>query len=125
MNFGFTDSNQNITVIGDVDSEWSWGRAEYIETLKFFPLKFCMNIKLLSKQHIENMLSDSKIYLKNQSRQNRLVVFFKYFIYLFLERGREGDREGEKHQCVVASCAPPTGNLACNPGMCPDQESTQ
>ena len=35
---------------------------------------------------------------------------FKDFIYLFLERVREGDREGEKHQCVVASHAPPTGN---------------
>ena len=30
----------------------------------------------------------------------------KYFIYLFLERGRDGDREGEEHQCVVASRAP-------------------
>ena len=34
----------------------------------------------------------------------------------------EGEREGEKHQCVVASRAPPTGDLACNPGMCPDWE---
>ena len=24
---------------------------------------------------------------------------------------------------MVASCTPPTGDLACNPGMCPDQES--
>ena len=30
---------------------------------------------------------------------------------------------GKKHQCVVASCAPPTGDLARNPGMCPDWES--
>ena len=42
---------------------------------------------------------------------------------MFRERGREGEREGEKHQCVVASYAPPTGDLACNPGMCPDWES--
>ena len=49
---------------------------------------------------------------------NKVVVFFKDFIYLFLERGREG----EKHQCVVATRVPPTGDLACNPGMCPDQE---
>ena len=27
--------------------------------------------------------------------------------------------------CVVASCVPPTGDLARNPGMCPDWESTQ
>ena len=48
-----------------------------------------------------------------------LSFFNKYFIYLFLERGREGEREGEKHQCVVASGAPPTEDLAHNPGMYP------
>ena len=37
----------------------------------------------------------------------------------------EGEREGEEHHCVVASCAPPTGDLACNPGMCPDWKSNQ
>ena len=34
----------------------------------------------------------------------------------------EGEREEEKHQCVVAFCLSPTGDLACNPGMCPDWE---
>ena len=43
----------------------------------------------------------------------------------FRQRGREEEREGEKHQCVVASPAPPIGDLACNPGMCPDWESNQ
>ena len=48
------------------------------------------------------------------------------FIYLFFrEKGREGEREGEKHQCMVASHMPPTGDLAHNPGMCPDWESNQ
>ena len=37
--------------------------------------------------------------------------------------GREGEREGEKHHCVVVSHAPSTGDLAHNPGMCPDWES--
>ena len=42
-----------------------------------------------------------------------LSFFFKDFIHLFLgNRGREGD----KQQCVVASCVPPTGDLARNPG---------
>ena len=44
---------------------------------------------------------------------------------LFLERGRKGEREGKKHQCVVASCTSPTGDLARNPGTCPDWESYQ
>ena len=45
--------------------------------------------------------------------------FLKRF-YLFLERGeKEGEWEGEKHQCVVVSHAPPTGDVARNTGMCP------
>ena len=47
------------------------------------------------------------------------------YIFIFRERGREREREGEKHQCVVASRTPPTGDLACNPDMCPDWESNQ
>ena len=37
-------------------------------------------------------------------------------------REREQEREGEKHQCVVASHASPVGDLALNLGMCPDWE---
>ena len=37
----------------------------------------------------------------------------------------EGEREEEKHQCVVAFHAPPTGDLAHSPGMCPDWELNQ
>ena len=54
-----------------------------------------------------------------------IYLFIKYFIYLFLDGGMEEDREGEKYQCVVAVCMPPTGDLACNPGMFPDWESNQ
>ena len=35
------------------------------------------------------------------------------------------EKEGEKLQCMVASQMPPTGDLAHNPGMCPDWESNQ
>ena len=49
-------------------------------------------------------------------------IFIK-ILFIFRVRGREGEREGEKHQCVVASRVPPTRDLACNPGTCPDWES--
>ena len=52
-----------------------------------------------------------------------LFFFFKDSINLCLDRG-EG-REKVKHQYVVASCAPPTGDLVRNPGMCPDWESNR
>ena len=53
--------------------------------------------------------------------------FVKDFISVCIirERGREGEREGEKQPCVVASHTPPTGDLAQNPGMCPDWESNR
>ena len=55
----------------------------------------------------------------------KMVFLLKNIFYLFVirERGREGQRVGEKHQCVVASHMPPTGDPACNPGMCPNRES--
>ena len=55
--------------------------------------------------------------------QELIVHFFKDFIYLFLERQERREKEEEKHQCVVASCMPPTRDLAHNPGMCSDWES--
>ena len=47
----------------------------------------------------------------------------RLYLFIFRERRKEGDREGEKYQYVVASYMTPTGDLACNPGMCPDWES--
>ena len=38
--------------------------------------------------------------------------FLRFYLFTFRERGREGEREGEKHQCVVASHMAPAGDLA-------------
>ena len=35
------------------------------------------------------------------------ILFICFCLFIFRERGREGEREGEKLQCVVASCMPP------------------
>ena len=61
---------------------------------------------------------------QNVNHFQEIFLMFKiFYLFIFRERGREGEREGEKHQCVVASHTPPTGDLACNPCMCPDRES--
>ena len=53
-----------------------------------------------------------------------LPIFFqRFYLFIFRERRKVEEREGEKHQCVVAFHMPPTGDLAHNPGMCPDWES--
>ena len=51
-----------------------------------------------------------------------LSLLQRFYLFIFRERGREGKREGEKHQCVVASRMPLTGDLTHNPGMCPGWE---
>ena len=50
------------------------------------------------------------------------LLFFLIHLF-FRKRGRERERKGEKHQCVVASHSPPTGDLACNPGTCPENQT--
>ena len=48
----------------------------------------------------------------------KLISFFKrFYLFIFRERGRKGEREEEKHHRAVASCAPSTTDLAVNPGM--------
>ena len=44
-------------------------------------------------------------------------------LFIFRQREKEGERDGEKHHCVVASLTPTIGDLACHPGMCPSWES--
>ena len=39
-------------------------------------------------------------------------VFILFLKILFIFREGKGGREEEKHQCVVASCVPHTGDLA-------------
>ena len=39
--------------------------------------------------------------------------------------GKEGEQKEEKHQCVIASLLPPTGDLAHHPDVCPDWELNQ
>ena len=54
-----------------------------------------------------------------------IKILEKKRFHLFLEKGEGNKREGEKYQCVVVSHVAPTGDLACNPGMCPAWESNQ
>ena len=59
------------------------------------------------------------------------IYFFIDFIYLFSERGEGREKVKERVISIsmykenhpsVASCTPPTGDLAHNTGVCPDWE---
>ena len=73
-----------------------------------------------------NMCATDKItsnsWIKNWWKKTNGVFFLRFCLFIFRERRREGEREGEKHQCVVASRMPHQGPDH-NPGMCPDSES--
>ena len=43
-------------------------------------------------------------------------------MYLFLDRREGGKKERERNINVWLPFVPPAGDLACNPGMCPDWE---
>ena len=54
---------------------------------------------------------------------SHLLFFFSKIFYSFSDRGEGKEKERENHQYVVPSHVLPTGDLACNSGMCPDWES--
>ena len=63
-----------------------------------------------------------------ESPPSNCLFFLKIYLFTFRERGREGEREGEKQQCArdtLMGCLlhAPTGDLAHNLGTCPDLES--
>ena len=57
--------------------------------------------------------------------------FLRFYLFMFRERGRKGEREGEKHWYVrgtsisCLSCLPHLGHQTRNPGVYPDQELNQ
>ena len=73
----------------------------------------------------QRWLSHLNCYFVTCSRKHFFFFFFFKILFIFRERRRERKRGGEKHWCVVASCTPPTGDPAHNPGMCPTWESNQ
>ena len=71
--------------------------------------------------HLINNKTKVSIYQKH----SRSYFYLKrFYLFIFRERGREGERAGEKLQCEVASHMPPTGDLVPNPGICPDRNRT-
>ena len=61
----------------------------------------------------------------DEGHHTHIVLYYFFFFlrfYLFTFRGEGKEKEGEKHQCVVASHALPSGDLDHKPGMCPDWE---
>ena len=50
-----------------------------------------------------------------------LFIFLRFYLFI-LDRGEWKEKERETSMCGCLSHIPLTGNLACNPSMCPDWE---
>ena len=50
-----------------------------------------------------------KIFLEFTDKN--LFIFLRFYIFIFREKGREGERERGKHHCVVACCVSLAGVL--------------
>ena len=105
--FPLYTSFQNNQLISGITQKWHWGLCD-------FP----------SQNHNELFGQNKLMCLCSNPLWLFLLPFYfsffflkkRFYLFIFRERGREGEREGEKHQGGVASHLP-TGDLACNPGM--------
>ena len=78
------------------------------------------------RERERNIGTKGKMAMNKHLSKTTLNDFLKrFYLFIFRERRKEKDREGEKHQCVFASSIFLTGDVACNPGLYPDWESYQ
>ena len=82
-------------------------------------------------EHMKMFLKGGWFYFK------ALMIFTAYeyrfclkiYLFIFQERGKEGERKGEKHRCERETCIrclwhTPSQDQTGSPGMCPDQKSS-
>ena len=74
-----------------------------------------LSCSLFLSHRVGSSLSEQSILSGDRSEPQRVShpalpgshFFLRFHLFSFRERGREGEREGEKHQCAVAYCVPP------------------
>ena len=82
------------------------------------PIKLTVLTTRVFRLHLT--ISESVTGTLGDSYPTEVLFLKRFYLFVFRERGRKGERKGEKHEGVVASHAPhPAGN----PGRCPNWES--
>ena len=99
---------------------------KYFLPCKHFLLFYGFSFNFEEGQSIYMLFSYSKRKYLIQCHKNlllcfllRFLLFKRFYLFIFRQRGWEGERKGKKHQRVVASHRPPTEDL------CPDGQSNQ
>ena len=58
--------------------------------------------------YLYNSISWGYVTLVGRLQKCFFLFLLRFYLFIFRERWKEGEREGEKQQCVVASCVRPT-----------------
>ena len=109
---------------GYMSGWWVWSpRGNWSMFLSLFSPSLPLSLNIKKKKILKK--EKKRIFLFLLTWLGLKYFFFKRFLFIYFYKEEEGGRKGEKHQCVVAFWAPPTGGLAHNPSMCPDWKSNQ
>ena len=87
--------------------------------LKTASLKTEVLILPLSLYHLENSQGFRSSVPGMRGKSNICFYLFLNILFTFRERGKEGEREGEKHQRVVASHTPSHWGPSLQPSYVP------
>ena len=71
--------------------------------------------------------NETKLDINNRKVKRIAHIFgnLRDFFFPLRERGRKGERDGEKHQSIGCLLQAPNQRPAQNSGLCPDQDSNQ
>ena len=89
---------------------WNWIYSRKIQQSSLYILSLLLLVCLL----LICSLKIPWLLTKNNNLQKWNHLFFNsdlkkwFYLFIFRERGRVGEKDGEKHQCVVASHMPHT-----------------
>ena len=122
-------------------------KYRYLDIIWYYTLpqkywsKFCSSEKMVAKKNLEEQFQSQVCVWCTQTDMNvchfifdrhschfmnemSVILLFRFCLFILerVEGGKERERSidiREIHQ-LGASCTPPTGDLTCNPGMCPE-----
>ena len=81
-----------------------WDVACVVFCMFFFPTQVLLSTS--TRREVTSVWGYSEFLPCPKGR--RIRIFYRLYLFMFRDRGREGERKGEKHPCVVASHVPVT-----------------
>ena len=113
------DENAKLFWVAKEEVEVTKGEVEVTKALNFSVNDGIIGPKVPNSNHNPWRLWALLQRMDRNSGAFQFSFFHRFYLFIFRERGWEGEREGEKHQCVVASHMTSAGDLARKPRHVP------